>query len=132
MLFDLEDYYNSGVIGDNQTPMTPQKWDEAYAISQQTREAFDKGFNEWIDKQIDLANRGGSACMTTINELVQEYEDNYDALVNVSDAFWDSLIDGAYNKEAHKIYSDALDAMMYSVRKLLSIFEGDKVKIQEA
>lgn len=132
MLFDLEDYYNGGVIGNNQTPMTPQKWDDAYATARQTRDAFDKGFNEWINLQVDLANRGGSACMTTINELVQEYEDNYDTLVDVSDAFWDSLIDGEYNKEAHEIYSDALDAMMYSVRKLLSIFEGDKVKVQEA
>lgn len=132
MLFDLEDYYNSGVIGNNQTPMTPQKWDEIYTISRQTRDAFDKGFNEWINLQVDLANRGGSACMTTINELVQEYEDNFATLVAVSDAFWDSLIDSDYNKEAHEIYSDALDAMMYSVRKLLSIFEGDKVKVQEA
>ena len=132
MLFDLEDYYNSGVIGDNQTPMNAQKWDDCFNTYGATREAFDKGFNEWIDNQIDLANRGGSACMTTINELVQEYEDNYATLVNVSDAFWDSLIDSDYNKEAHEIYSDALDAMMYSVRKLLSIFEGDKVKVQEA
>jgi hypothetical protein len=132
MLFDLEDYYNGGVIGDNQTPMNSAKWDDCFTTYRATREAFHKGFNEWIDTQIDLANRGGSACITTINELVQEYEDNYDTLVNVSDAFWNSLVDVDYNKEAHKIYSDALDAMMYSVRKLLSIFEGDKVKVQEA
>jgi hypothetical protein len=130
MLFDLEDYYNAGVIGVNQTPMNSAKWDDMYATARQTRDAFDKGFNEWINNQVDLANQSGSTCLSKINDLVQEYETNFQALEDASPLFWNSLIDGAYNKEAHELYSDRLDAMMYSVRKLLSIFEGDKVKIQ--
>ena len=132
MLFDLQDYYSAGIIGDNQTPMSPLDWTQSFATFNEVSNAFDKAVNEWIDLQIGLATVGGSDCLIKINELAQEYQDNSVALSDAAPDYWNSLINNSYDKAAHKVYSDALDAMMYSVRKLLSIFDGDKVKVQEA
>lgn len=132
MLFDLQDYYSAGIIGDNQTPMSPSDWTQSFANFTAVFNAFDKSVDEWIDLQIELATAGGSDCIIKINELAQEYQDNSVSLSDAAPDYWNSLINNSYDKTAHKVYSDALEAMMYSVRKLLSIFEGDKVEVQEA
>lgn len=124
LTFDLEDYINSGVIGVNQSPMTPQKWDDLYTAFRATRDALDKAIREWI-LAVDICE---STCSDKITELRNEYYDNYDILVEKGVVFWEGLVDGEYTKEKHKEYSEALENMMYSLRKLLSILEGNKIK----
>ena len=124
LTFDLEDYMNEGVIGVNQSPMTPQKWDILYTTFRATRDALDKAITEWI-LAADICE---STCSDKIWELRNEYYDNYDTLVEKGVPFWEGLVNGEYTKEKHTEYSDALENMMYSLRKLLSILEGNKIK----
>ena len=128
MLFDLEDYYNAGVIGINQNgPISPQTWEDCATTYIATRDAFYKAFGEWLDAS-DICS---STCSDRILTLKQEYLDNKDILTESGVIFWNGLIAGNLTKEQHTTYSDALDELMYSVRKLLSILDGDKFKIQE-
>jgi hypothetical protein len=128
MLFDLEDYYNDGVIGINQvSPLSPQTWENNATAYGATRDAFFKAFEEWIPTS-EICE---SPCSDRIQVLKQEYFDNKGILTAAGVIFWNGLIAGNLTNEQHKTYSDALDALMYSVRKLLSILDGDNFKTQE-
>lgn len=124
LTFDLEDYINSGVIGVNQSPMTPQKWDDLYTTFRATRDAVNRAITEWI-QTADICE---SSCSEKITELKNEYYANYDIFFEKGVVFWEGLVNETYTKEKHKEYSDALENMMYSLRKLLSILEGNKIK----
>jgi hypothetical protein len=128
MLFDLEDYYVDGVIGINQNgPLSPQTWENNATTYRATRDAFFKAFEEWIPTS-EICE---STCSDRIQTLKQEYFDNKDIFTATGVIFWNGLIAGNLTKEQHTTYSNALDELMYSVRKLLSILDGDNFKIQE-
>lgn len=128
MLFDLQDYVSAGIIGTNQQPMDSSKWNDMYQTYRYARDAFFKNFREWIDSEVLLSQLGNSECLDKINDLVEEFNLNADNHEELAVIFWAGLINGEYSKSAHKDYSDSLDKLMYSIRKLLSIFNNDKSK----
>ena len=125
MLFDFADYDSAGVIGTAQQPMNSLKWEDCKNIANDTRAALHKAIRiDWTPYYITC----DTECDAKIAEVINEYDLNKLDFFAKGDIFWDSLINSTFTEQIHKDYSKSLDAYMYSVRKIFSIFDGDRLE----
>lgn len=125
MLFDFADYASAGVIGTAQQPMNSVKWEDCKVTANATRDALHKAIRTgWTPEYITC----DAECEAKIAEVINEYDLNKLDFFAKGDIFWDSLINSTFTEQIHKDYSKSLAAYMYSVRKLFSIFDGDRLE----
>ncbi len=125
MLFDMNDYLISGLIGPSQTPVTT----EDFVLCKQTFEATLNAQDKTITDFINLFTPLDTTCTEEVNTLIAEYSTNYDALVIAGDIFWDSMISFTSTKTIQSTYYSAIGTYMYTIRKLLNVVDGDTFKI---
>jgi hypothetical protein len=125
MLFDMQDYVNSGIIGPNQTPMTSQDWEDMMVTAEATLGAFNKS----VFGYITYANIASSPCSDQLAELLQQRLDTYNEYYAQLQSFKQALMDDTATKDQYKAYSTAFDTYVESVRSIVAILDGDKFKI---
>jgi hypothetical protein len=125
MLFDMLDYVSWEIIGPNQTPMTPQKWEDMMVTAEATLGAFNKAVFGYITS----ANIASSPCSDKLYELLQQKDDAYTEYYSQLQSFKQALINDAATADQYKAYSTAFDTYVESVRSIVAILDGDKFKI---
>ena len=127
MLFDFNDYVVNGIIGIAQQPMSSEDWETCKNISQQTRDTLHKTIRTgWTPEYITC----DTECEAKSADVITEYDLNKLDFFAKGDIFWDSLINSTFTEQIHKDYSKSLDAYMYSIRKIFSIFDGDRLEFK--
>jgi hypothetical protein len=129
MLFDMEDYLRAGVIGQNQTPITSQTWEDIGGSSRETRDAFFKAVEKWYIAA-NLAPEG--TCKVTPQSLYAEYLTKKDIFIITQNAVWNKLgepdINGQLGRAEYDNYVSELKDLMKTVKKLFIVLEGGKLK----
>ena len=124
MLFDMEDYRSMGMIGRNQTPMTPQKWQDVATIAQATRDALFKSVGEWYS-QSNMCDEG--TCRVTPSSLYAEYVVKRDNFIIVQNSMLTKLVDGELTKSEYDNYTASLKSVMSTVKRLCIVVDGDSL-----
>ena len=85
--YDLEDYYNSRVIGDYNTKYTSD-WEDVAGTARATRNAYLKAFNQWYSSSTSCFNE----------DKLNEIKPYYELLVTETYPYQGPLIIDIYDK----------------------------------
>lgn len=112
-LFDLEDFYNSGVCGANMTRTTPSQWEDVFTTF---REIINQNSNEFKNYYLgEIANFPASDCKNKIIDLFDKWavfvDDNpigplRQALADLES----SLVNGTFDQCGHSEWNVYMDA----------------------
>lgn len=112
-LFDLEDFYNSGVCGANMTKTTPSQWGDVFTTF---REIINQNSNEFKNYYLgEIANFPASDCKNKIIDLFDKWavfvDDNpigplRQALADLES----SLVNGTFDQCGHSEWNVYMDA----------------------
>lgn len=129
MLFDMEDYLRAGVIGQNQTPITPATWGDIGSTSRETRAAFFKSVENWY-LQANICPEG--PCTDTPQTVYAEYLDKKAKFILAGDGVWSKLeepdINGQLGRAEYDRYVAELKDLMKTIKKLFIVLEGGKLR----
>jgi hypothetical protein len=112
-LFDLEDFYNSGVCGANMTKTTPSQWEDVFTTFRSIIDYNSKSFNDYYLEEI--ANFPASDCKNKIIDLYNEWFVfvDYEPIGPLRQALADlesSLVNGTFDQCGYTEWNAYMDA----------------------
>jgi hypothetical protein len=125
MLFDLEDYITSGVIGPNDSCLPCETYDDMETTARATRDAYFKSLGEWYSASVGCLS-DNDPCLPAIKKLWGEFEAFQESYYVIWEKFWGSLkCDGVFSDDICNQYRKAMVDLKCMVKQLLRLVDGD-------
>ncbi len=126
LLFDLEYYTDSGIIGPNAECASRNDWEDMHTTARATKDAFLKATFEWYNSAVVCLDKN-NPCYKNIVDLWSKFREFIVYFDKIHQEFFEShyLENKSFTDDICNRYRKALIDLKCMLRQLLRLVDGD-------